>query len=47
MRLAHLAPTLSPTLPATAGAQDLTPTLQGIKETGTTATGVRDGPAKT
>ena len=42
MRLAHLALTLSLVLPAAAGAQGLTGTLQKIKETGTIAIGVRD-----
>ena len=46
MRLAHLALTLSPALPVTAGAQGPAGTLQGTKETGTTATGMRDAPAK-
>ena len=42
MRLAHLALTLSLVLPAAAGAQGLTGTLQKIKETGAIAIGVRD-----
>lgn len=42
MRLAHLALTLSLALPAAAGAQALTGTLQKIKETGAIAIGVRD-----
>jgi glutamate/aspartate transport system substrate-binding protein len=42
MRPAHLALTLTLVLPAAAGAQGLTGTLQKIKETGTIAMGVRD-----
>jgi len=42
MRLAHLALTLSLVLPAAAGAQGMTGTLQKIKETGTIVMGVRD-----
>ena len=46
MRLAHLALTLSPASPVTAGAQELTGTLQKTKKTGTTAIGTRDGSAR-
>ena len=42
MRLAHLVLTLSLVLPAAAGAQGMTGTLQKIKETGTIVMGVRD-----
>ena len=42
MRLAHLALAAALALPAAAGAQGLTGTLQKIKETGTITLGVRD-----